>query len=137
METQSIGSCNRQYIKEGTIREKSSKTFEEKFQKETYHHQINMSSFVQFCFALAVCCCMYAAADNGNCKIVSSEWTSTSPNDSSCQRKYTLRHCEAKSCNLPAETGKVRNIHSHSFFKYFCLNRHVLKVFNIFSIPMV
>ena len=96
-----------------------------------------MSSFVQFCFALAVCCCMYAAADNGNCKIVSSEWTSTSPNDSSCQRKYTLRHCEAKSCNLPAETGKVRNIHSHSFFKYFCLNRHVLKAFNILSFLMV
>ena len=68
-----------------------------------------MSTFVHLCFALVVCCCMYAAADNGDCKIVSSEWTSTSPNDSSCQRKYTLRHCEAKSCNLPGETGKVIN----------------------------
>ena len=77
-----------------------------------------MSSFVQLCFALVVCCCMYATADNGGCQIVSSEWTSTSPNDSSCQRKYTLRHCEAKSCNLPGESGKVIFIQ----LRYFVIN---------------
>ena len=48
METQSIGSCNRQYIKEGAIREKSSKTLQN-FRKKHNHHQINVSSFVQLC----------------------------------------------------------------------------------------
>ena len=86
-----------------------------------------MSTFIQLCLVIAICSCMQlnsVTADNGDCKIVTTEWTATSPNDPNCQRKFQLRHCESKSCNLPGETGKV-NITTNqcASSEYMCIQK--------------